>query len=73
MWYKNRLYGPFFMPFCPVSIQIFLNNIEKLFKIFSKVLCDIIPACFRRFNRKIALLFSSKNDENLHKSLSQIF
>ena len=22
---------------------------KKLFKIFSKVLCDIIPACFRRF------------------------
>ncbi len=57
-------------------MQIYLeidSPIKKLFKIFSKVLCDIIPACFRRFNRKIALLFSSKNDENLHKSLSQIF
>ena len=38
---------------------------KKLFKIFSKVLCDIFPARFRRFYRKIALLFSSKNDKNL--------
>ena len=40
-------------------------NFKKLFKIFSKVLCDIFPARFRRFYRKIALLFSSKNDKNL--------
>ena len=47
--------------------------IEKLFKIFSKVLCGILPARFRRFYRKIALLFSSKNDKNLRGSLSQMF
>ena len=46
---------------------------KKLFKIFSKVLCGILPARFRRFYRKIALLFSSKNDENLRGSLSQMF
>ena len=50
-----------------------VGYLRSCLKFFSKVLCDIIPACFRRFNRKIALLFSSKNDENLHKSLSQIF
>ena len=44
---------------------------EKLFEIFSKVLCGTIPACSRRFYRKIALLFSSKNSINLHESLSQ--
>ena len=44
-----------------------------MFKIFSKVLCDIIPACFLYFYRKIAVLFSSKNSENLGESLSKIF
>ena len=45
--------------------QKYTKNSEKLFKFFSKVLCGIIPACFRRFCRKIApLLFSSKNDKN---------
>ena len=46
---------------------------KKLFKIFSKVLCGILPARFRHFYRKIALLFSSKNDKNPRGSLSQIF
>ena len=39
----------------------------------TKVLCDTIPASFSRFYRKIALLFSSKNDKNLHENLSQMF
>ena len=48
-------------------------GIKKLFKIFSKVLCDTIPASFCRFYHTIAMLFSSKNDKNLHESMSQMF
>ena len=48
----------------PKKTNVRLSD-QKLFKIFSKVLCDIFPARFRRFYRKIALLFSSKNDKNL--------
>jgi len=39
----------------------FPEQLKKLFEIFSKVLYDTIPASFRHFYRKIALLFSSKN------------
>ena len=52
-----------------IFISVILRIIvKKLFKIFSKVLCGILPARFRRFYRKIALLFSSKSG-----SLSQMF
>ena len=43
------------------STMHFPEQLKKLFEIFSKVLCDTIPASFRHFYRKIALLFSSKN------------
>ena len=56
-----------------INFGAFIKIYKKLFKIFSKVLCDTIPASFRHFYRKIALLFSSKNGKNLHGSLSQIF
>ena len=59
--------------FFMISLGDFLMTIYKLFKIFSKVLCGIIPARFRHFYRKIALLFSSKNDKNLRGSLPQMF
>ena len=52
---------------------IIRKRLRSCLKIFSKVLCDTIPASFRRFYRKIALLFSSKNGKNLHGSMSQIF
>ncbi|WP_143822566.1 MULTISPECIES: hypothetical protein [unclassified Muribaculum] len=43
------------------STMHFPEQLKKLFEIFSKVLYDTIPASFRHFYRKIALLFSSKN------------
>ena len=57
-----------------IFISVILRIIvKKLFKIFSKVLCATISASFCRFYHTIALLFSSKNGKNLHKSVSQIF
>ena len=62
-----RIFCPFYFPLQTTSgkqrfyrewMKILLT--KKLFKFFSKVLCDTIPASFRRFYRKIALLFSSK-------------